>query len=150
MSMTGVGADDGNCGKTNHDVMHKAVCGAIAKGVVIVVAAGNSSADAAGFAPAAYDELLTVSAISDSDGQPGQLRHRKLVGPDPFAGFSDFGQDVDIAGPGVGILSTYKDGGYATLSGTSMATPHVTGAVSLYTFQNGMAAMRPAWQRSGW
>ena len=140
MSLAGTGSDDGNCGKTNHDVMHKAVCGAVAKGVVNVVAAGNSSSDAAGFVPAAYNEVLTVSAISDSDGKPGRISHKKLVGPDLFAGFSDFGPDVDIAGPGVGILSTYKDGSYATLSGTSMATPHVTGTVLLYVFLNGMAS----------
>src|SRR5204863_6418661 len=98
--------------------------------------------DAAGYAPASYDEVLTVSAIADSDGQPGRTRSNggKIIGPDLFASFSNFGADVDIAAPGVGILSTYKDGGYATLSGTSMATPHVTGAVSLYVFQNGMTS----------
>jgi subtilisin family serine protease len=139
MSLTGTGSDDGNCGKSNRDVMHKAVCGSIAKGVVHVVAAGNNSSDAAGFVPAAYSEVLTVSAIADSDGQPGRKKGKKIIGPDLFAGFSNFGAPVDIAAPGVSIFSTYKDGGYATLSGTSMATPHVTGAVGIYIFQNGPA-----------
>jgi subtilisin family serine protease len=139
MSLAGVGSDDGACGRQNHDVMHKAICGCVAQGVVCVVAAGNSSSDAAGFAPAAYDEVLTVSAIADFDGKPGRTRGKKVIGPDLFASFSDFGADVDIAGPGVSILSTYKDGGYATLSGTSMATPHVTGAVALYVFLHGLA-----------
>lgn len=138
MSLAGVGADDGACGKQNHDVMHKAICGCVARGVVCVVAAGNSSRDAAGFAPAAYNEVLTVSAIADFDGKPGRTKGKRVIGPDLFALFSNFGADVDIAAPGVSILSTYKDGGYATLSGTSMATPHVTGAVVLYIFQNGM------------
>jgi subtilisin len=139
LSLTGSGTDDGNCGKTNRDVLHKAVCGAVAKGVVVVVAAGNSASDAANYAPAAYDEVLTVSAISDANGAPGERGKGKKVNPDTFAGFSNFGPDVDIAGPGVGILSTYKDGAYATLSGTSMATPHVTGAVALFVSQNGAA-----------
>ena len=139
LSLAGNGTDDGNCGKTNRDVLHKAVCGAVAKGVVVVVAAGNNASDAANYAPAAYDEVLTVSAISDSNGIPGEKGKGNHTNPDSFAGFSNFGPDVDIAGPGVGILSTYKDGGYATLSGTSMATPHVTGAVALYVSQNGPA-----------
>ena len=139
MSLTGVGSDDGNCGKSNRDVMHKAVCGAVAKGVVVVVAAGNSRADAAGYAPACYDEALTVSAIADFNGIPGEKGKGKNINPDGFASFSNFGADVDIAGPGVSIFSTYKDGGYATLSGTSMATPHVTGTVALYVSQNGAA-----------
>jgi len=139
MSLAGVGSDDGNCGKSNRDVMHKAVCGAVAKGVVVVVAAGNNRADASGYVPAAYDEALTVSAISDFNGQPGEKGKGKTINPDAFASFSNFGPDVDIAGPGVSIYSTYKDGGYATLSGTSMATPHVTGAVALYVAQHGAA-----------
>jgi subtilisin len=139
MSLGGGGSDDGNCGKTNHDILHKAVCGAVARGVVVVVAAGNSHADAATFVPAAYDESLTISAIADFNGQPGEKGKGKRINPDLFASFSNFGPDVDIAGPGVQILSTFKDGGYATLSGTSMATPHVTGAVALYVSQNGAA-----------
>ena len=139
MSLTGVGSDDGACGKSNRDVMHKAVCGAVARGVVVVVAAGNSHADASAYIPAAYDEVLTVSAIADFDGQPNEKGKGRHVTADQFASFSNFGPDVDIAGSGVQIYSTYKDGGYATLSGTSMATPHVTGAVALYVSQHGVA-----------
>jgi subtilisin family serine protease len=139
LSLTASITDDGNCGKSNRDIMHKAVCGAVAKGVVVVVAAGNNHADAANYAPASCDESLTVSAISDSNGIPGERAQGKKTNPDSFAGFSNFGPDVDIAGPGSGIFSTYKDGGYATLSGTSMATPHVAGAVALYVAQNGAA-----------
>jgi len=139
LSLTGAGTDDAGCGKQSHDVMHKAICGCVARGVVCVVAAGNSAQDAAGYAPASYDEAFTVSAISDADGKPGRTKGKRIIAPDLFAGFSNFGPDVDIAGPGVGILSTYRDGGYATLSGTSMATPHVAGAVSLYVSQNGLA-----------
>jgi len=139
MSLAGTGLDDGNCGKTNHDVMHKAVCGSVAKGVVHVVAAGNNAKDASGYAPAAYSEVITVSAIADFDGQPGRKKGKRIIGPDLFASFSNFGPPVDIAAPGVSIFSTYKDGGYATLSGTSMATPHVAGGVAVYVFQNGLA-----------
>ena len=71
MSLGGGGEDDGNCGATNDDAMHAAICETVAHGVTFVVAAGNDSADASTSTPAAYDEVITVSALADFNGQPG-------------------------------------------------------------------------------
>ncbi|MGH2500116.1 MAG: S8 family serine peptidase [Candidatus Limnocylindria bacterium] len=142
MSLGGSGADDGNCGNTNNDALHKAICASVAKGVVYVVAAGNDNEDAAKHVPAAYDEVLTVSALADYDGTHGGLGSPTCANygnDDELASFSNFGADVDIAAPGVCILSSVKGGGYATYSGTSMASPHVAGAATLYVANNGTA-----------
>jgi subtilisin family serine protease len=116
-------ADDGNCGRTVHDALHTAICASVAAGVTYVVAAGNERSDAKDFVPASYDEVLTVSALSDLDGVP--LRDR-------ITWFSNFGPDVDLMAPGRDIVSTWPGGTIAWLSGTSMATPHVSGAAALY------------------
>jgi subtilisin family serine protease len=148
MSLVADGADDGNCGNTNDDPFHQAVCASVAAGVTYVVAAGNDSQNAENATPASYDEVITVSALADSDGLPGGTGPGIDGAPDDgLASFSNFGADVDLAAPGENIYSTSYTGSYTTKSGTSMASPHVAGAAALYIATFGR--MSPAEIKAG-
>lgn len=135
MSLGGSGTNS-TCGGT--DTYHNAICRSVAAGVTYAVAAGNSAADANNFRPATYPEVITVSALADFNGEPGggAASTCRADVDDTFADFSNYGADVDIIAPGVCILSTWLNGGYNTISGTSMASPHVAGAAALYKANN--------------
>jgi subtilisin family serine protease len=102
---------------------NQAVANSIAAGVVYAIAAGNSNLDACSRSPASTPNAITVAA---SD-----------VG-DQFASFSNFGSCVDVTAPGVNITSAWIGGATATntISGTSMATPHVAGVAALFLTTN--------------
>src|SRR4051812_6672227 len=89
-------------------------------GAVIVAAAGNDGDSTVNY-PAGYAEVVSVAATDNKDAR---------------ASFSNANADVEVAAPGVDILSSYNDGGYTTLSGTSMATPHASGATAIVWDRN--------------
>jgi len=150
-------------GSGQSDAFRTAIRNSVAAGVFYAVAAGNDGQDVYGpdgqfgtsddFIPASYPEAAAISALADADGQPGGAGgSTSYGGDDSFASFSNYsgsvvsgnpvnspGKAIDLILPGVDILSTYMNGGYATASGTSMASPHAAGLAALYVAVNGRA-----------
>lgn len=100
----------------NSIALRMAVQRAYRAGLIIISAAGNEGTPNSITYPAAYPEVVTVGAIDKQD----QLTN-----------FSSRGPELTVVAPGSGIYSTYLDGAYVSLSGTSMAAPHVTGLTAL-------------------
>ncbi len=152
LSLGGAGFPVSSCATTS-DPLHRAICASTTAGTTYAVAAGNDGWDfdraLTPNTPAAYPEVLTVSALSDSDGEGGatggapSCRTGEI--DDRYASFSNYaatsaGQAHTIAGPGVCINSTKLGGGQTQKSGTSMASPHVAGAVALCLSDGGPCA----------
>jgi subtilisin family serine protease len=103
-------------GTVDTQVERDAIAYAISQGAVVVAAMGNGGPQGATSYPAAYPDVVAVGAINSADQR---------------APFSQTGPHIDVAAPGVGVLSTVWDNGYATMLGTSMASPHVAGVAAL-------------------
>ena len=124
------------------NAVHRAICGVVDTGVAVVMSVGNE-----GRVRSPFPEGISVSAIADFDGAAGGAATPTCRNDvdDTLASFSNHGERIDLAAPGSCILSTLP-GGYGVLSGTSMAAPHVTGAVALHLHANGLS---PASDRAG-
>jgi len=130
----GRGSYDGHCDETR---LAQKVNWAVEQGVVVVAAAGNYNNQVC--APACASKAIAVGAVYQRDvGQLtfGTLCADVITKEGQRACFSNYGEALDIMAPGIGILSTYPGKGYAWMSGTSQATPQVSGVAALMLDKN--------------
>jgi subtilisin family serine protease len=156
MSIGGTGLSDGACGSKSGDAQHKAICAATAAGVTMVVSAGNAGVDFKTTVPAAYPEVLTATAITDTDGLPGALGPASCAKKeldDRTGTYSNFAVGTaaaahTLAAPGTCVTTTGLGGKPSTFTGTSQAAPHVAGTVALCNGSGGLpgpcAGLAPA------
>jgi subtilisin len=144
--------DDGNCGYTNGDILHQAICRSSDAGILWVFGAGNSAAAFTNATGPNYPQVLTVTGAGDGNGQPnvptnamfscgsvlstGKKATTYRETDDKYASFSMWAgtasqQAHTVAAPGVCIWSTFLNGGYGYMTGTSMSSPVVVGTVEL-------------------
>lgn len=107
--------------------LNSAVESTISNGVTVVVAAGNDDADASNYSPASAKNAITVGAIDNTDTR---------------ADFSNYGAVLDVFAPGVDVKSAWIGSKSATntISGTSMATPHVAGLAAYLIGLGGLSS----------
>lgn len=108
------------------NAVNRAVEAATAQGLTFVVAAGNDGKDARNYSPASSPNAITVGATQEGDGR---------------ASYSNYGSVVDVFAPGSQIVSTWftSNNAFHTLSGTSMASPHVAGIAAYLIADEGLA-----------
>ena len=141
MSISGAGTDDGACGRVSGDPQHRALCASTAAGVTWVTSAGNAKADFAKTVPASFGEVLTTTAMADTDGRPGGLGAapsclRNEVDDRAASTYSNYAVGAadtahTIAAPGTCVTSTKLGGGTGTSYGTSFAAPHAAAVAAL-------------------
>ncbi len=142
-------------GPVPYTAVHEAVLSVVNQGVVFVAGAGNLGQDLAGpdgvfginntgtcddMLPSGLAEVMAVSALCDCSDQIQGWSNHSTQPHVPSYVFSP-GAAIDVAAPGNGIYSTYKDSGYSVMTGTSGAAPHAAGVVALYIAANGRGHM---------